>query len=82
VIAPRWKDNVETTTKTISFKVHGMTCNGCAASVTRVLRGISGVERATVVLDPGSAEVTFDPARASVAALKLAVEDAGYDLVE
>jgi copper chaperone len=69
---------VETTT----FKVHGMTCNGCTASVTRVLQAISGVERATVALDPGSAEVTFDPARTNLAALKLAVEDAGYDLVE
>lgn len=73
---------MKTTTKTISFKVRGMTCNGCAASVTRVLKAVAGVERATVVLEPGSAEVTFDPARASVAALKLAVEDAGYDLVE
>jgi copper chaperone len=73
---------VETTTRTISFKVHGMTCNGCAASVTRVLQAVAGVERATVVLESGSAEVAFDPARASVAALKLAVEDAGYDLVE
>jgi len=68
--------------ETINFKVYGMTCGGCAASVTRVLQAIGGVERAAVALDPGSAEVTFDPARTNPAALKAAVEDAGYDLVE
>jgi copper chaperone len=68
--------------ETISFKVHGMSCGGCVASVTRVLTSIPGVERARVVLEPGGAEVTFDPSIASVGALKLALEDAGYDLVE
>jgi copper chaperone len=68
--------------ETINFKVQGMTCSGCAASVTRVLQAVSGVEQATVVLDRGSAEVKFDPARTNLAALKLAVQGAGYDLVE
>jgi copper chaperone len=68
--------------ETINFKVQGMTCGGCVASVTRVLENVAGVEKATVVLDRGSAEVTFDPAHTNVAALKLAVEGAGYDLVE
>ncbi|HEY8623361.1 MAG TPA: heavy-metal-associated domain-containing protein [Casimicrobiaceae bacterium] len=68
--------------ETITFKVHGMTCGGCAASVTRVLQAIPGVERAAVTLDPGGAEVAFDPARTNLAAFRAAVADAGYDLVE
>jgi copper chaperone len=67
--------------ETVNFKVHGMSCNGCVASVTRVLKAVPGVERATVVLDRGSAEVEFDPARTGIAALKVAVEEAGYEPV-
>jgi copper chaperone len=63
----------------VNFKVQGMSCNGCVASVTRVLKAVPGVERATVALDRGSAEVEFDPARTSIAALKHAVEEAGYE---
>ena len=67
--------------ETVNFKVRGMSCNGCVASVTRVLQAVPGVERATLDLDRGSAEVVFDPARTGIAALKLAVEDAGYEPV-
>lgn len=67
--------------ETITLNVRGMTCSGCVASVKRVLEAIGGVERAAVALDPGRAEVTFDPARTNFAVLKAAVEDAGYDLV-
>jgi copper chaperone len=63
----------------VNFKVLGMSCNGCVASVTRVLQAVPGVEQATVNLDRGNAEVQFDPARTGVAALKLAVEEAGYE---
>ena len=49
--------------------------------ISRLLQAVPGVERATVVLDRGSAEVEFDPARTGIAALKLAVEEAGYEPV-
>jgi copper chaperone len=68
--------------KTITFKVQGMSCKGCVASVTRILTSIAGVDRAVVLLEPASAEVTFDPMRASVGALKLAAAEAGYGLVD
>ena len=62
----------------LAMKVQGMTCNGCVASVTRVLKATPGVADAVVKLDAKSATVTFDPARTSVSALKSAVEDAGF----
>jgi copper chaperone len=64
--------------ETVTLKVEGMTCGGCVASVTRVLKTTPGVADAAVRLDAGSATVTFDPARTSVPALKSAIEDAGY----
>ena len=52
--------------KPSTSKCDGMTCGGCVASVTRVLKAVPGVERAAVVLDGGTAEVTFDPARTGI----------------
>jgi len=34
-----------------------------------------------VRLESGSAEVTFDPARTGVPALRSAIENAGYDVI-
>jgi len=64
--------------ETVTLKVEGMTCGGCVASGTRVLKSTPGVDDAVVRLDARSATVTFDPARTSVPALKSAIEDAGY----
>ncbi len=66
--------------ETLAMKVQGMTCNGCAATVARVLKGVPGVEQAEVTLQPPQAKVTFDPGKTNAAALKTAVEDAGYDV--
>ena len=68
----------EMTMQTITLKIEGMTCGGCVASVTRVLKAVPGVADVKVQLAPGTAEVSYDPARAGVPALKAAIEDAGY----
>ena len=68
--------------ETITMSVKGMTCGGCVASVTRVLKSVPGVSDVAVSLSPGTAKVTFDPAKTAAPALKSAVEDAGYDVVE
>jgi copper chaperone len=64
--------------ETQTLKVQGMTCGGCAASVTRVLKAVPGVSDVAVTLSLGEAKVAFDPARTTVAALRSAIEDAGY----
>ena len=48
--------------------------------VERVLKAVPGVAATTVQLSPGLAEVSFDPARTGVPALRAAVEAAGYDI--
>ena len=66
--------------ETVKLDVQGMTCQGCVASVTRVLKAVPGVTDAAVTLQPGAATVTFDPSRTNVAALGTAIRDAGYDV--
>jgi copper chaperone len=66
--------------ETARIDIGGMTCGGCVASVTRVLQALPGVHDVSVTLDPGHAVVGYDPARVGVAAMKKAVEDAGYDV--
>jgi copper chaperone len=67
--------------ETITMNVKGMSCGGCVANVTRVLKAVPGVADVAVTLEPGTAKVTFDPARTAAPALRTAVEDAGYDVV-
>lgn len=64
--------------ETTRLNVQGMSCQGCVASVTRVLKAVPGVTDAAVTLHPGSAAVTYDPARTDVAALAAAITGAGY----
>ena len=68
----------------VTLKVNGMTCDGCVRSVKKVLRGVPGVRDVEVSLERGEARVEFDPGRPppddrAVAALKEAIEAAGYE---
>jgi copper chaperone len=65
---------------TITMKIEGMTCGGCVASVTRVLKATPGVSDAKVTLQPAEAQVTYDPQKTDVTQLTAAVEEAGYDV--
>ena len=66
--------------QTTTLKIEGMTCGGCVASVTRVLKAVPGVEDAAVTLQPGEARVRLDPARDDPALLAQAVKDAGFEI--
>ncbi len=65
--------------ETTVLKVGGMSCQGCVKSVTNVLQALPGVTTAEVSLERGEARVEFDPARVDLAALKVAVEGAGFE---
>ena len=62
----------------VTLNVQGMSCQGCVGSVTRVLKATPGVQAVSVQLEPGRADVSYDPSRTSVDDLKRAIEDAGY----
>ena len=63
-----------------TMNVTGMSCQGCVASVTRVLKAVPGVSDVVVELQPGRAMVTYDADRTTLPVLKAAIEDAGYDV--
>ena len=65
--------------ETRTFTVTGMTCAHCVASVTEEVREIPGVESIDVVLETGAVTITSaEPL--DDAALRAAVEEAGYSL--
>ncbi len=64
---------------TATFTVTGMTCGHCVASVTEEVSEVAGVEDVDVDLETGRLTLTSsEPADA--AAVKAAVEEAGYQL--
>lgn len=63
------------------LKIEGMSCSHCKSAVTEALQELAGVSRVEVDLDGGQATVSYDPAQVTEAALKEAVEEAGYTVV-
>ena len=59
----------------LKLKVDEMSCGQCAATVTKAVEGVSGVEKADIDLAKGEVTVTGNP---DVAALIAAIDDAGY----
>jgi copper chaperone len=66
-------------TATQTYTVTGMTCGHCVASVTEEVQEIAGVESVAVDLDSGSLDITTSQP-VEDAAVKAAVEEAGYQL--
>ncbi|HLT58690.1 MAG: copper ion binding protein [Limnochordales bacterium] len=64
------------------LRIQGMSCQHCRQAVTDALQKIAGVAAVEVDLDQGTATVRFDPAQASEAAMKEAVAEAGYEVVD
>ncbi len=65
--------------QTSTYTVRGMTCAHCAASVSEEVGEIPGVESVEVVLETGALTMTSDES-VDDAAVKAAVEEAGYQL--
>ena len=61
-----------------ALALEGMTCAACARRIERGLQKVEGVESAAVNLATERGMVTYDPQKATVAALIAAVEKAGY----
>ena len=61
----------------LKLKVTGMTCGGCASSVTRAIAAVA--PDAVVKVDLPSGVVAIE-GKAPKAAVVAAIEDAGYDV--
>ncbi len=64
-----------------TIPVLGMACSACSANVDRKLNSLPGIESASVSLATRTANVTYDPDKISLEAMKSEVNDIGYDLV-
>ena len=60
----------------MTLSIEGMHCEGCVRRVTAALRGVKGVEPDSV--EVGSAQVSFDPDRASADEIASAVNRIGF----
>lgn len=61
----------------IELKVDGMSCSGCAASVTKAVQSIAPDATVSIDLPTGKVAVTGAPSRAAVEA---AIIKAGYEV--
>ncbi len=64
------------------LSITGMSCASCAAAIERAVIKLDGVESVSVNLATNRASVSYDPARASLSAIRRAVSDAGYGAEE
>ena len=64
-----------------TIPVVGMACSACSANVEKKLNSLAGISSASVSLPGRSALIDYDPTTISLAKMKQAVNDIGYDLV-
>ncbi len=68
-------------TETYRFSTTGITCGGCANSVTTILKRLPGVLGVQVDVAGKTAAVQVQPGGPSVEALQDALKPAGYALI-
>ena len=61
-----------------TIKVGGMMCATCVETIEAALRDLPGIVTATVSLGTEKAYVTYNPSLTTIADMKKAIEDAGY----
>ncbi|MGF1446313.1 MAG: heavy metal translocating P-type ATPase [Pikeienuella sp.] len=75
----RWARSESGGRASVDLMVPGIHCAGCMARIERDLGALPGVEIVRVNLSLRRANVIYDPARSSVAAISDALEQMGYD---
>ncbi len=68
--------------ETAKFRVNGMRCAGCVSGVEDAVRKLSGVSKADVNFATESLVVSFDSKKTDFHAMKTALKEKGYELVE
>ena len=64
--------------QTTTYSVPGMHCGHCKAAITRELEAVAGVE--SVDVDLGSKRVAITGSGLDDAALRAAIDEAGYEV--
>ena len=63
---------------TVTFKVEGMHCSGCAETIQALLERSAGVQKAAASFDEGEARVLYDSQTVTEEQLVAVVEKAGF----
>ena len=63
----------------ITMKISGMNCDGCASRITKVLEKEPGVHKASVSYSTGTAEIRFNERSLNEQRLVGVIERAGFD---
>ena len=71
-----------TSPATVTIKIEGMHCGGCASSVEKKLKATDGVEDVRVSFPKKEAWVKFDDQRISVAKLREVINSTGFKAVD
>src|SRR5215204_4618345 len=64
-------------TRTVTLRVRGMTCGGCATSVEKALKSTDGVTDVKVSFEKGKAVVKYNDQKVTVARLREVVDSTG-----
>ncbi len=67
--------------KKINLQIAGMTCAACVIHNEEALRELPGVNNVVVNLATGKASVEYEPDRLSLAEMRKAIADIGYEIV-
>ena len=72
----------QTAPKSVTLKVNGMTCGGCAKSIEKALMKTDGVLDARVSHPKREAVVSYDDQKVTVDKIKAVIVDTGYTVVD
>lgn len=68
--------------ETKTLDVQGMSCNHCKMAVEGALKKLDGVSSAEAHVKAGKVDVTFDASKVTLAAMKDAIEEQGYEVLD
>ena len=67
---------------TVTIRVEGMHCGGCASSVEKKLKATKGVQEVIVSFEKKEAWVKYDDQKVTVAELREVINSTGFKVVE
>jgi len=63
---------------TVTFKIEGMHCDGCATNIQSLLERNAGVQKARASFKDGEARILYDSAAITEEQLVAVIEKSGY----
>ncbi len=66
----------------VTIKIKGMMCGHCEKTVTEATKSVKGVTKASSDFKKGEVKVSFDSSVTDLEAIKKAIADSGYEVIE